>query len=68
MSFLYKFLCLSVKDEQKIDYVWFLTKIYIILSFIVDKELIFYFETQDFFKVTRRKKSPLRKKMSRVVL
>ena len=48
MNFLNTFLCFSEQNEQKIDFVRFLTKIYLILSFNLDMELIFGFEKRDF--------------------
>ena len=66
IKLLNKFLCFSEKNEQKIDYVRFLTKIYRILFSILDMELIFGF---DFFsKIPVAKKVLAEKQMLRVVL
>ena len=68
MSFLLKFLCFSEKHEQKLDFVWLLTNIYLILFFILNLKRIIYFEKRDFFKLPVTKKVVSEKKMSRVVL
>ena len=56
------------KITKKINYVRLLTKIYILLSFILNLKRIIYFEKRDFFKLPVAKKVLSEKKMSRAVV
>ena len=67
MIFLHKFLCFSEKDEQKIDFVWLFTKIYLLLSFNLNLKRTIYMEKRDVYNLPVAKKVRSEKKMSRVV-
>ena len=56
MNCLLKFLFFSEKYEQKIDFIRFLTKIYLILSFTLNLKRIIYFDKRDYFKLPGAKK------------
>ena len=56
------------KITKKINYVRLLTKIYILLSFILNLKRIIYFDKRDFFNLPVAKKVLSEKKMSRVVV
>ena len=51
------------KLHKKIDFVWFLTELYLLLSFNLDIELIFYLEKRYFFKLPAAKKVISEKKI-----